>query len=365
MRKIVCFVMLLLVLAACGGEPQQVEVTRIVTQDVPVTVEVTRVVTEIATVEVPVAVTRLVEVAAAPVVETAVPTAADLTPTPLPSPTSAPTIDGVYVVASGDNLSLIAARTGTAAADIRAANNLTNESILIVGQELIIPGWNGELQALEIPAAAPAPAEPTTPAVAVEQGPNLLPNPSFEGDWYFSGFNELQIPVGWQVVVDEGPNTLQPGAGGNFLRPEIRVIPAPDLPPAEQSLFIFEGRKTVKAFKGAAPTSFSLFTDLTLPPGSYRLRINVFPDTVVEYRSGQKLFAPDAQAAEMRIIVDNGGTAWQGTQSGQRNTLTYDFTLTDTQTVRVGASFRNRFVMANNGWFIDDWSLYALGTPDE
>ena len=359
-RHLISLIALFVLLAACSAQQQIVEVTRIVNLELPVTVEVTRVVEQAATVEVPVEVTRLVElvVTTTPAAtETAVPTTAPTaTPTPLP--------DGsLYTIAPGDTLSSIADKTGTAVADIMAANNLTNDSFIAAGQDLLIPGWDGVVASSDVEAeTAPPPTTNETPPEAVVQGPNLLPNPSFEGNWYFFQYNELQIPDGWQLVTDEGPNTLEPGSGGLFNRPEVRVVPAKDLPPAEQSLFIFNGNKTVKAFKGGAPTSFSLFSDVALQPGSYRLQIRFFPDAVAAYDSSNKTFASDPLAAEVRIIQDNGGTGWQGTQIGQRNTLTYDFTITEAGTVRLGASFRNRYIMANNGWFIDDWSLYAL-TP--
>ncbi len=357
-RHLVLLIVLFIMLAACTAQPQTVEVTRIVNQELPVTVEVTRVVELQSTVEVPVEVTRLVEVVVTTTpaaMETAVPTTAPTaTPTPLP--------DGnLYTIAPGDTLSSIAEKTGTAVADIMAANNLTNDSFIAAGQDLLIPGWDGVVASGDSGAdTAPPPVENETPPEAVVQGPNLLPNPSFEGDWYFFQYNELQIPDGWQLATDEGPNTLEPGSGGLFNRPEVRVVPAPDLPPAEQNVFIFDGNKTIKAFKGGAPTSFSLFSDVALQPGSYRLQVRFFPDTVVVYDYSKKTFASDPLAAEVRIIQDGGGTGWQGTQIGQRNTLTYDFTITEAATVRLGASFRNRFVMSNNGWFIDDWSLYAL-----
>lgn len=356
-RYLILLIAGLALLAACASQPQVVEVTRLVTEEMPVTVEVTQIVELPATIEVPVEVTRLVElvVTATPEpVDTAVPT-----PT-LPAPTETPTAlpaGSTYTVLSGDTLSSIADKTGTTVADIMSANNLTSDSFIAAGQELLIPGWDGVAQAAN--GAAPPPATAETPPEAVVQGPNLLPNPSFEGNWYFYLYNELQIPDGWQLATDEGPNTLEPGSGGLFNRPEVRVVPAPDLPPAEQSIFIFEGNKTVKAFKGGAPTSFSLFTDVALQPGTYRLQVRFFPDTVAAYDNAKKTFASDPLAAEARIIHDGGGTGWQGTQIGQRNTLTYDFTITEARTVRLGASFRNRFIMANNGWFIDDWSLYT------
>ena len=88
------------------------------------------------------------------------------------------------------------------------------------------------------------------------------------------------------------------------------------------------------------------------------------PDTVLGYENRQKIYSPDPLAAEARVMVDGGGTGWQGTTSGQRNTMTYDFTVDEARTVRLGGEFRNRFIMANNGWFLDDWSLTPLpATP--
>lgn len=364
-RRLVALVAGILLLAACAQQPQTVEVTRVVTQDVPVTVEVTRIV-EVAVVEqvpveveveVPVEVTRIVEVV--PTAEgepTAEPAPTEVPPTATPAE---PAAGSAYTVASGDTLSSIAVATGVTVAEIMAANSMGSDAI-IVGQELFIPGWDGGVVA-SAPSEGDAPpvADEPSPPVAVA-GPNLLPNPSFEGDWYFYLYNELQIPDNWQLLTDEGPNTLEPGSGGVFNRPEVRVVPSKDLPPAERSSFIFQGDKTVKAFKGGAPTSFSMFTDVSLPPGAYRLTINFFPDAVAGYDNQRKTYATDPLAAEMRVIHNNGGTGWQTTQIGQRNTVTYDFTVEEGGPTRLGAGFRNRFALANNGWFIDGWSLEAL-----
>lgn len=264
LRFLLIVIALPLIALSCTTEPQQVEITREVIQEVPVTVEVTRVVTEIETVEVAMETTRLVEVV---VTATPAPTETAVAETePTPEPTATPS-SNIYTVQSGDNLSIIANRTGATVAIIREANDLTADSILTVGQELVIPGWDGVERVVEAAPTTPAgdPAAPPPPGgELVATGPNLLPNPSFEGDWYFHHYNELQVPDGWQLTTDEGPNTLEPGSGGNFYRPEVRVIPRPDLPPHEQNLFIFDGDKTIKAFKGGAPTSFSLFTDVVL-----------------------------------------------------------------------------------------------------
>lgn len=369
MNRLIVLIFLLLMVTGCGGTETPVEVTRLVTEQVPVTVEVTRLVVQ----EVAVEVTRLVELqrptaipTSEPAVETASEEAIEPTAEPTIEPTATTAVSGaVYVIQPGDTLATIAEQTGHSIAAIQAANGMDDSTFLIAGQELIIPGAEGDLPPIQPPAPegteapAEAPVEEPPPA-AVVAGSNLLPNPSFEGEWYFSGFQELQVPDGWQLTTDEGANTLPQGAGGLFNRPEVRVISVADVTSEERGLFIFEGNKTVKAFKGGAPTSFSMFTDVTLPPGSYRLTIQFFPDTVAGYDGNQKIFASDPIAAEAALIVDSGGTGWQGTTSGQRNALVYDFTLEEGRTVRVGGSFRNRFIMNNNGWFIDAWSLTPL-----
>jgi hypothetical protein len=247
-------------------------------------------------------------------------------------------------------------------------------SNLIVGRELIIPAPGEEIVAAapqEAAPAEPAPAEEAAPAaeaapaepapVVVAAGGNLLPNPSFEEGWHFYLYNELQVPDGWQLATDEGPNNLEGGSGGLFNRPEVRVVPSSDLPPAEHNTFILDGNKTVKAFKGSAPTAFSMFTDITLQPGSYRFTMRFVPDTVIGYDNRTKVYSSDPQDAQARIIAGDGGTGWQGTSAGTANTMTYDFTLEQEQTIRLGGAFRNRSIMVNNGWFLDGWSLVKTG----
>lgn len=283
-------------------------------------------------------------------------------------PVATPTADGViHVVQPGDNLYRLSVLYGTTVAAIRDANQLVNVGFIVVGQELLIPGANIPDSGVIAPGSTPLPqpeataVAPTVAAPPPAVATNLLPNGSFEGDWYFYLYNELQVPEGWQLAVDEGPNTLEPGSGGLFNRPEVRVVSTAALPPNEHPLFIFDGFKTVKVFKGGAPTNVSLFTDVHLQPGTYRLSISFFPDIVAEYQGGtNKVFVTDPLAAEARIIHNNGGTGWQSVNIGQKNTLTYDFTVSQAGAVRVGGSFRNRFETANNGWFLDNWVLTRL-----
>ncbi len=258
-----------------------------------------------------------------------------------------------------DTLWEIAVAFGVSVEDIAAENSIENIRAIGLGQVLYIPGVPlGPINPPPTVAVAPTSTTPTTTA-APAISTNLLPNPSFEGDWYFSGYNELQVPVGWFIATDEGPNTLDPYNQNVFWRPECRLLTSASLPEHERPLFIFDGDKTIKVFKGGGPTSFSIFTDVYLQPGTYRMTLNFFPDTVATYDGG-KVFATDPLAAEVRIIKGTGGTDWTPTISGQKNTLSYTFTVTAPGAVRVGGSFRNRYIMANNGWFLDDWSLVRV-----
>ena len=190
-------------------------------------------------------------------------------------------------------------------------------------------------------------------------GPNYLPNASFEQGWYhIDDIPELQIPEGWQFTYAAGENPLDPDPWNVWVRPETRVLPSAFLPPDEHDLFIWDGNQTVKVFKGSGSISFDLTTTLFLQPGTYLLVINVFPDLVVGYDNGQKIWAPDPLSGEVKLIAGNGTTGWMLPQFGQKNRFETTFTVTTPQNVTVGAAMRGRWAIENNGWFMDDWGLY-------
>ncbi len=278
-------------------------------------------------------------------------------------PPSAVATEGgvIHTVEPGDTLFSISMTYDVLMSAIVEANELPNPRVVALGQKLFIPG--ATLAGRTGSAAAPS-ATPSALATAstAPSGGNLFKNGDFEGDWYFYLYNELQVPTGWLLATDEGPNTLEPGSGGLFNRPEVRVVGKNQLPEAEWPLFVFNGYKTVKVFKGGAPTAFSLFQDVYLQPGRYRLTLNFFPDIVADYnRGGARVWSTDPLAGEVSIIHNNGGTNWSPVAAGQKNTRTYDFTVSQPGAVRLGASFRSRFETANNGWFLDDWRLERIG----
>jgi LysM repeat protein len=271
-----------------------------------------------------------------------------------------PTDSVIYIVQPGDTLSKIAFDFGVTTAAIVEANALGNPNLIYSGQELIIPGTSGGSTAAPPPAApTAAPAAPPPPPTS---GQNLLPNPSFENGYTnLYGAPELQVPVGWRMEIDEGPGALAPETGLVFIRPESRIAPRWGLPPLEQSLFLWNGDWTLKVFKGGAPVSFRLFTDIHLQPGTYTFTANYFPDLVQNYASdGSKVWASQPLAGEAIFITSLGGESWTPMSVGVKNTMVKTFTVTTEGAVRVGVGWRTRYILDNNGFFIDDWALYKV-----
>ena len=153
-------------------------------------------------------------------------------------------------------------------------------------------------------------------------GPNLLPNSSFESDWYHpNGIPELQIPNEWAFAWDEGPTGFGNELWDVWVRPEVRVLPSEQLLPHKHDIFIWEGNQTVKTFKGWGAISFRLTTQVNLPPGTYVFALRFFPDLVTDYQNRQKIFADDPYAGEVAFIVYGEQSAWHLPAIGASNQL--------------------------------------------
>jgi LysM repeat protein len=305
---------------------------------------------------------------------------------PPPAPTPPPPATGtVHVVQAGETLTRIAVRYGVTTQLLVQANNISNPNFIYVGQSLVIPGTAAPpppLPTLMATAVVPPTAQPTNvpptavPPTATSSAPlptatpivlpppssgNLLPNPSFEGGWYHPGnVPELQIPNNWRFEWDTGPTGFGNNPWDVYNRPEVRVLNRDYLPASEHSTFIWHGNQTVKAFKGTSPLSFRLLADVNLAPGTYLLEVNIFPDLVMRYENGAKVWADDPLAGEVRLVAGGQNSGWLLPQFGQRNTLRYQFTVSQGGVVTVGAAVRGRFALENNGWFMDHWSLVRV-----
>ncbi len=207
----------------------------------------------------------------------------------------------------------------------------------------------------------PIPIQPTSPPLL---SGNLLPNGSFEeGHYNQYGVPEFQLPNGWRLEWDEGATGYGNESWDVWVRPETRVLPDYQLPPFEHSIFIYDGTHTVKIFKGYGAISIRLLTDVTLPVGTYRMTINMYPDLYTDFVSGQKIWATDPASGEVRFIIGggSGGTGWLHPIFGQRNTMTHEFTIDQEQNVTIGVGIKAPFAITNNGWVMDAWSLEQIG----
>jgi hypothetical protein len=197
---------------------------------------------------------------------------------------------------------------------------------------------------------------------------NLLLNPSFEDGWYHpkdaNGYPimELQLPNKWELKWREypdWPNPYDPSPAARFMRPEVRTLPASQLPPVERPIFVRDGEYTLKAFKGNGSLYFTLFQTVTgLTPGAaYTLTAPCFPDLVMDYEGGKKIWADDANAGLWQLRVDAFEvTGWLQMTPGIWNSLTALFTATAAaHTVKV--DYMLPFPLPQNGIFTDDWTL--------
>jgi LysM repeat protein len=298
-----------------------------------------------------------------------IPDASTAPPAPTDQPSAPPegpppVAVSTYTIQLGDTLFQIAAIHGVSVQVLIQANNIVNPNLIYAGQTLIIPGLEPDppqppepdpQPTLPPPAPTPSPQPPPPPP----SSDNLLPNPSFEDGYYHqNGIPELQVPNSWQLEFDAGSSA--PGTGIAYVRPESRVIPDYLIPERERPIFFFDGIWTIKVFKGDVPISFRLFTDIHLEPGTYRFSASHFPDLVVSYDGG-KTYSGQPDAGEVAFILSGGGGGWTSVTPGVKNTLVQTFTINNPGTVRIGVAFRTRYMMPNNGFFIDDWSLSRIG----
>lgn len=205
----------------------------------------------------------------------------------------------------------------------------------------------------------PGDDDPPPPLPPPANENNMITNNSFEGSWWHKENKpEYQIPVDFDIEVQVGENEFDP-EHGDYVEPEIRVLPREQLPEDEQDLFILEGDQTVKIFKSQAPIKVSFFTTVDIEnPGIYTLEVPVFPDLVMRYENGVKVYADDPFAGMIRLVRDGHRGDWILPAFGLWDIMVFDLQFDEpAENVVLGVELHSPFPLLNNGWFTDQWVL--------
>ena len=149
--------------------------------------------------------------------------------------------------------------------------------------------------------------------------------------------------------------------GAEFRTPEVVVPGKANLPPHEHDLFILDGDKTLKVFKGGGSIKFRLFQTVNLEPGIYKLTLPIYADLVKGYTNdGQKIWADDPAKRDglYKFLIDGPTTAeWQSLNPGAWNNPTTVVNIVNAGPVTLGIEIMLPFPLAQNGIFADAWAL--------
>ena len=218
-----------------------------------------------------------------------------------------------------------------------------------------------------IPPPPPPPLPPPPPPPAG----NLLINGSFEnGTYKWGGVDEFNIPDDWDwtFAPPEETNPVDPSSWSEFKPPEVVNPSAVNLPPHEQALFILDGERTLKIFKGSGSIKFSLSQLVTITePTTLRLTMPIYADLVKGYTDGgQKVWADDSEGRDglyKWIIDDYSPSVWLSLVPGAWEDIVAEGTV-QPGVVRVGVEVMLPFPLVNNGIFADSWTLEAVETTE-
>lgn len=212
--------------------------------------------------------------------------------------------------------------------------------------------------------------EPPGPPPVPEPAPdeNLLRNASFEaGHYHWHNVVEIVIPNEWDFWYQTDKSLRLDRQVQAFDPPETVVWNVGQAPPHEQDLFFLSGDYALKVFKGWGAIWWRLFQTVRgLTVGAtYRFTAPVFPDLVSSYVGGEKRWAGDPLAGELRLYVvqgDEPNPRWMNGDDfkfGFYTRHTLEFTARSPEaTVVIEA--RGRWGLLNNGWFVDALKLERI-----
>lgn len=183
-----------------------------------------------------------------------------------------------------------------------------------------------------------------------------------DGFYRWNGIREIVIPNEWNFWYQTDKTLRINRQDSPFDPPETVVWYKKDAPSWEQDLFFLSGDYCLKVFKGWGVIWWRLFQTVSgLEAGErYRFTAPIYPDLVMDYKDGQKVFADDPLAGEVRLTAGASDTGYLvGLEYGKYTRFTVDFTASG-PTEEVSLECRGRWGLINNGWFVDSLDLEKL-----
>lgn len=199
------------------------------------------------------------------------------------------------------------------------------------------------------------------PLPVIEQPIELLFNPSFElGHYFWHDVPELAIPNGYDFWYQGDVSLRLDRQDDPFFPPECVNWNRNQAPEHEKNVLFLDDQFNEKVFKGWGPIWFRISQVVNLTPGKrYRFTAPVFPDLVMRYENGEKVWADDPLAGEIRLTLDDVDIPWMNGNDfrfGEYTSHTMTFTATD-DLHEVAVECRGRWGLIENGFFFDKFSL--------
>jgi hypothetical protein len=191
--------------------------------------------------------------------------------------------------------------------------------------------------------------------------------------WYHpGGVPEHQIPADWLFWYSTIENPYSDDEWNRFVPPEVRTLPAAQLPEHERSLFILDGTQTLKIFKGNGAWNSGLKQTVSLDLGTYRFTVNVFGDLVKGHTpDGAKIWADDPSGLDglVRFVINGKTYDWSKLIPGKWCEYSITFRAAAGPNGHghneVGVEWLCPFALKNSGIFADAWTLVHVPTPPQ